>query len=133
MQKYTENVCCRIFCCLVAKSCPTLLWPHGLQPARLLCPYTSVKFYSNRKYMNVCVKKWDWWGTNKGFIKVTQNSLKVINMFIILIVVTISWVYVTCAVDLCSLFCKLCLSKTLQKENTIQVYTTIYFRASFLA
>ena len=25
-------------CCLVAKSCPTLLRPHGLQPARLLCP-----------------------------------------------------------------------------------------------
>ena len=26
-------------CCLVAKSCPTLLWPHGLYPARLLCPW----------------------------------------------------------------------------------------------
>ena len=25
--------------CLVAKSCPTLLWPHGLQPARFLCPW----------------------------------------------------------------------------------------------
>ena len=25
--------------CSVAKSCPTLLWPHGLQPARLLCPW----------------------------------------------------------------------------------------------
>ena len=24
---------------LVAKSCPTLLQPHGLQPARLLCPW----------------------------------------------------------------------------------------------
>ena len=24
--------------CLVAQSCPTLLWPHGLWPARLLCP-----------------------------------------------------------------------------------------------
>ena len=24
---------------LVAKSCPTLLWPHGLQPTRLLCPW----------------------------------------------------------------------------------------------
>ena len=28
--------CC--FCC-VAKSCPTLLWPHELQPTRLLCPW----------------------------------------------------------------------------------------------
>ena len=26
-------------CCLVAKSCPTLLRPHGLQPTRLLCPW----------------------------------------------------------------------------------------------
>ena len=26
-------------CCLVAKSCPTLFWPHGLLPARLLCPW----------------------------------------------------------------------------------------------
>ena len=26
-------------CCLVAKSCPTLLWPCGLLPARLLCPW----------------------------------------------------------------------------------------------
>ena len=26
-------------CCLVAKSCLTLLQPHGLQPARLLCPW----------------------------------------------------------------------------------------------
>ena len=25
-------------CCLVAKSCPTLLRSHGLQPTRLLCP-----------------------------------------------------------------------------------------------
>ena len=25
------------YCCLVAKSCPTLLWPHGLYPASLLC------------------------------------------------------------------------------------------------
>ena len=28
--------CC---CCLVAKPCPALLWPHRLQPARLLCPW----------------------------------------------------------------------------------------------
>ena len=26
--------------CLAAQSCPTL-WPHGLQPARLLCPWGS--------------------------------------------------------------------------------------------
>ena len=25
--------------CFVAKSCQTLLWPHGLQSARLLCPW----------------------------------------------------------------------------------------------
>ena len=25
--------------CLAAQSCLTLLWPHGLQPARLLCPW----------------------------------------------------------------------------------------------
>ena len=33
------NVSCYWCCCLVAKSCPTLLWPHGLQPARLLSPW----------------------------------------------------------------------------------------------
>ena len=27
--------------CSVAQSCPTLLQPHGLQPARLLCPWYS--------------------------------------------------------------------------------------------
>ena len=26
-------------CCLVVKFCRTLLWPHGLQPTRLLCPW----------------------------------------------------------------------------------------------
>ena len=26
-------------CCLVTKSCLTLLWPHGLQPIRLLSPW----------------------------------------------------------------------------------------------
>ena len=26
-------------CCLMTKSCPTLLWPTGLQPTRLLCPW----------------------------------------------------------------------------------------------
>ena len=25
--------------CLVIQSCPTLYYPHGLQPARLLCPW----------------------------------------------------------------------------------------------
>ena len=29
----------QIFCCLVDKSCPTLLGPHKLQPARLLCSW----------------------------------------------------------------------------------------------
>ena len=29
----------KICCCLVAQSCPTLSWPHGLKPARLLCPW----------------------------------------------------------------------------------------------
>ena len=29
----------RICCCLDTKWCPTLLWPHGLQPTRLLCPW----------------------------------------------------------------------------------------------
>ena len=27
------------YCCLVAKLCLTLFWPHGLQPASLLCPW----------------------------------------------------------------------------------------------
>ena len=29
----------RICCCLDTKLRPTLLWPHGLQPTRLLCPW----------------------------------------------------------------------------------------------
>ena len=28
-------------CCLVAKSCLPLLWPHRLQPTRLFCPLDS--------------------------------------------------------------------------------------------
>ena len=32
------NVFC---CCLVAKSCPPLLWGHGPWPPRLLCPWNS--------------------------------------------------------------------------------------------
>ena len=35
---YPENKFC---CCLVSKSCLTLLWPHGLQPAWLLSPWNS--------------------------------------------------------------------------------------------
>ena len=34
--KALESMDC---CCLVAKLCPTLLRPHGLQPIRLLCPW----------------------------------------------------------------------------------------------
>ena len=30
-----------ICCCLIAVLCPTFLRPHGLQPARLLCPWDS--------------------------------------------------------------------------------------------
>ena len=28
-----------VACCLVAELCPTLLRPHGWEPARLLCPW----------------------------------------------------------------------------------------------
>ena len=31
--------CCSCCFCLVAKSCLTLLWRHGLKPIRLLCPW----------------------------------------------------------------------------------------------
>ena len=34
--------------CLVAKSRPTLLWPHRLQPGRLLCPWA----FSRQEYWN---------------------------------------------------------------------------------
>ena len=37
-QNWFGSICC---CCLVAKSCPTLLWPHGLQSSRLLRPWDS--------------------------------------------------------------------------------------------
>ena len=34
---FCQNMfCC---CCLVAKSCLTLLWPPGLSPTRFLCPW----------------------------------------------------------------------------------------------
>ena len=36
---YTIECCC--CCCLVAKSGPTLSWPHGPWPTRLLCPWDS--------------------------------------------------------------------------------------------
>ena len=35
-------------CCLVAKSCPTLLRPHRLKPTRLLCPWG----FSRQEYWN---------------------------------------------------------------------------------
>ena len=34
VSSHAESSCC----CLATKSCPTLLLPHGLWPARLLCP-----------------------------------------------------------------------------------------------
>ena len=38
---YSKQACCCSPCCgcLVAKSCPTLLWPHVLWPTRLLCAW----------------------------------------------------------------------------------------------
>ena len=33
------NQCWVFFCCLLAKSCPTLLQFHGLRPIRFLCPW----------------------------------------------------------------------------------------------
>ena len=41
-QEYWRGLPCAVYkrcCCLVAKSCPTLLQPHGLQLSRLLCPW----------------------------------------------------------------------------------------------
>ena len=37
---------CNFWCCLVAKLCQTL-WPHGLQPIRLLSPSLSTEVCSN--------------------------------------------------------------------------------------
>ena len=37
-----------VWCCLVTKSCPTFLWPQGLQRTRLPCPL------SPRVWANVC-------------------------------------------------------------------------------
>ena len=39
--KTTMRYCYTLFVCwcLVTKSCPALLQPHGLQPTRLLCPW----------------------------------------------------------------------------------------------
>ena len=36
-----HTVFANLFCCWVAKLYPALLWLHGLQPARLLCPRDS--------------------------------------------------------------------------------------------
>ena len=36
--KYNRRNAKLKLCCLVTQSCPTLLWPHGLQLSRLLCP-----------------------------------------------------------------------------------------------
>ena len=41
----------QICCCLVTKLCPTLLWSHGLLPARFLCP-------------------WDFPGKNSGMVSI---------------------------------------------------------------
>ena len=40
-QEYCSGLPCAVYkhCCVVAKSCPTLLQPHGLQLSRLLCPW----------------------------------------------------------------------------------------------
>ena len=40
-KKHTMNALCGVRCCLVRMSCSTLLRFHGLQPARLLCPWDS--------------------------------------------------------------------------------------------
>ena len=37
-KEHTMNALCGVHGCLVGKLCSTLLWSHGLQPARLLCP-----------------------------------------------------------------------------------------------
>ena len=43
--RYREtSICC---CCSVAKSCPTLLWPHELQHARFPCPSLSPRVCSD--------------------------------------------------------------------------------------
>ena len=39
MVKTVHFILCDFCCFLVIKSCLTLLRPHGLQPARLLCPW----------------------------------------------------------------------------------------------
>ena len=38
-KKHAMNALSGVRCCLVGKSCLTLMWFHGLQPARLLCPW----------------------------------------------------------------------------------------------
>ena len=38
-QQDDSVICVHVSCCLVSKSCPTLLRPHGPQPTRLICPW----------------------------------------------------------------------------------------------
>ena len=49
--KTALNICC----CLVARSCPTLLWPHGLQHTKLPCPFiifqSLLRFVSSESVM----------------------------------------------------------------------------------
>ena len=44
-----QNCVCAMLC-LVTQSCLTLLWPHGLQPARLLCLWG----FSRQEYWSGC-------------------------------------------------------------------------------
>ena len=42
-----------ILSCFVAKLCPTLLWPYGLQPARLHCPWDFPGKNNNPWYLSI--------------------------------------------------------------------------------
>ena len=53
--------CCRRYCCLVSKSCQTLLWPRGPQPTRLLCPQNFPDKNTGGGWLQV----WD--HANEGF------------------------------------------------------------------
>ena len=47
---------CRLCCCLIAKSCPTL-WPHELQHTRLSCPSVSSGVCSDScNFSKTCVR-----------------------------------------------------------------------------
>ena len=52
-EEKTVNPIVRGCCCLVAKSYLTLLWPHGLQPTRLLCPYPETESFKNKAKIKV--------------------------------------------------------------------------------